>query len=410
MLGRWLDRHNSFAGSRDAEGAGWRSLPDTAQAGSAPSSLAGAGKPAMGGNWAESFRLDHAELIRPNRSGARFPGHLTWLLATTSILSALVFGLVVETTRSVGAREARRTEDGHRVALRQAEDRIATLTLELRSEKDAAEISRTLLSRRLDEGIRALETVEADLKRTQSERQAQAARADDREQALRRLEEQFEASRGEASSLRSEAADLLARTDAAMRAQVAAEEARRAAETALANAGAARGGDAPVRTELASIDAEATGDVRPAVLPAAVNTGPEAAPPAVSPVADQRPGWLTHGSAAFASLDAVAYSRGLAPSKASPQPAARTVRRVPPRPSRGRVQAGDAASMPASAAPPPVAKAVFDDGNAGSVRDGAPQRVPVSALLRPSSVRVAPQQKSARGEGVSPERKLSNPK
>ena len=145
--------------------------------------------------------------------------------------------------------------------MQQAEDRIATLALELRSEKDAAEISRSLLSRQLDEGSRALETVEADLKRAQSERQAQAARADDREQALRRLEELFEASRREASTLRSEAADLLARTDAAMRAQAAADEARRAAEAVLANAGGARDGDAPARTELASIDDDAKSGV-----------------------------------------------------------------------------------------------------------------------------------------------------
>lgn len=410
MLGRWLDKQNSFAGSQGAQGAGGRCLADAAQAGSASSSAGVESGSGGAGSWAESFRLDHAELIGPHRPGPRIPGSLTWLLATTSILSALVFGLVVETTRSVGAREARQSEDGHRVALQQAEDRIATLALELRSEKDAAEISRSLLSRQLDEGSRALETVEADLKRAQSERQAQAARADDREQALRRLEEQFEASRREASTLRSEAADLLARTDAAMRAQAAADEARRAAEAVLANAGGARDGDAPARTELASIDDDARSDVRSAALPVAMDRSVEAAPLAVPPVADPRPGWLTHGSATFASLDAVTHSRGLGPLKAQPQPTASAVRRAPPRPNRGRPQASDAVSMPASPAAQPVAKGGLDDGEAGPGPDGAPQRVPVSALLRPSPVRAAPQQKPARGEGVSAEKKLSNPK
>lgn len=414
MLGRWLHTYKSFAGSK-------RSIDacDPAQVGPVRAPL-----PA-GGGWAESFRHDHADLVAPNRPGRRFSGSLYWLLATTSILSAIVFGLVVETTRSVGAREARQTQDGYRAALQQAEDRITTLALELRSEKDAAEIARSLLGRQVDDGRQALEAVEADLKRTLYDRQLLSARADDREQALQRLEGQFEASRREVSTLRSEAADLQARADAALRAQILADEARRVAETALAEVGLARDGDAPARMELASVDADATLDVAKTGVAktdaaedgsgaarAAASKIPEVAPVDGAPASDLRPRWLTLGGATFASLDALTYARGIAPSKSKAVPAPPILRRASPRPNRGRPQANAAA--PASAESSPAAKALSDDGGAGpngeaheSVRAS---RLPVSSLTQPPLARTAAQVKSARGDGAPSGKKLSNPK
>ncbi|CAA2100778.1 Chromosome partition protein Smc [Methylobacterium bullatum] len=409
MLGRWLHTHNNFAGSKRSLGAG-----DAAQVGSVRAPLPG------GGGWAESFRHDHADLVGPNRPGSRFSGNLYWLLATTSILSAIVFGLVVETTRSVGAREARQEQDGHRAALQQAEDRITTLALELRSEKDAAEIARSLLARQVDEGRRALEAVEADLKRTQYDRQLLSARAEDREQALQRLEGQFEASRGEVSTLRSEAADLQARADAAIRAQALADEARRVAEAALAQVGLTRDGDAPARMELASIDADLKGDVAKAdaaeggsgaARAAAAKVG-EVAPVDDAPVSDLRPRWLTLGGATFASLDALAPARGIATSKPKATPPPSVLRRASPRTNRGRPLANAAA--PASAESSPAAKALSDEGGAGSIREThepvRASRRPVSSLSRPALTQGAPQLKSARGDGASSGKKLSNPK
>lgn len=409
MLGRWLHAHDSFAGSKRSLGS-----DDAEQVGSVRAPLPG------GGGWAESFRHDHADLVGPIRPGSRFSGNLYWLLATTSILSAIVFGLVVETTRSVGAREARQEQDGHRAALRQAEDRITTLALALRSEKDAAEIARSLLGRQVDEGRRALEAVEADLKRTQYDRQLLSARAEDREQALRRLEGQFEASRGEVSTLRSEAADLQARADAAIRAQALADEARRVAETAMAEVGLARDGDAPARMELASVDIDAKGDVAKAdaaeggsgAARAAAARVREVAPVDDAPVSDLRPRWLTLGGATFASLDALTFARGIAPSKPKALPTPSVLRRVAPRPNRGRPQANAAA--PSSAKAAPAGKALSDDGGAGP--DGEAHdtvrasRLPVSSLMRPALTQGAPQLKSARGDGAPSGKKLSNPK
>ncbi|WP_027171176.1 hypothetical protein [Methylobacterium sp. 10] len=404
-----MDTHNSFAGSKRSIGS-----CDPAQAGSVRAPFPG------GGGWAESFRHDHADLVGPMRPGSRFSGNLYWLLAATSILSAIVFGFVVETTRSVGAREARQTQDGYRAALQQAEDRITTLALELRSEKDAAEIARSLLGRQVDEGRRALEAVEADLKRTRYDRQLLSARAEDREQALRRLEGQFEASRGEVSTLRSEAADLQARADAAIRAQTLADEARRVSETALAEAGLARDGDAPARMELASVDADAAIDAAKADVAeggsgaarAAAAKVPELAPVDDAPVSDLRPRWLTLGGATFASLDALSYARGIAPSKPKATPTPPVLRRASPRPNRGRPPANAAAPAPAESSP--TAKARSDDGGAGpngEVHEPVrASRLPVSSLTRPPLTQGAPQLKSARGDGAPSGKKLSNPK
>lgn len=345
------------------------------------------------------FRHDHAELVGPNRPGPRFSGNLYWLLATTSILSAIVFGLVVETTRSVGARETRQTRDGDRAALQQAEDRITALALELRSEKDAAEIARSLLGRQVDEGRQALEAVEADLKRTQYDRQLLSARAEDREQELRRLEGQFEASRGEVSTLRSEVADLQIRADAAIRAQGLADEARRVAETTLAEVGLARDGDAPARMELASIDGDAKTDLAAggsgAARPSAAKAR-EVAPVEDAPASDPRPRWLTLGGATFASLDALTYARGIAISKPKATPTPPILRRASPRPNRGRPQANAAA--PASADSGPAAKTFSADGGAGP---NAEAHAPV---------RAAPELTFARGAGTSSGKKPSNPK
>lgn len=386
MLGRWSNTDNSFAGSGNSFG----SAP-------APSH--------RDGNWAESFRLDHAALIGQDRPGPRRPVGLYWLLATTSVLSVIVFGLAVQTTGSVSAGGVWRAQDGQRADLQAAEDKMTALVLELRSEKDAAEMSRALLNRRIDDSRLALESVEAEMTRTREEARLASARADDREEALHRLQTQFDSGRAEIATLRSEATDLLTRLDFALRARSDADAARQVAEKALADARLAGEDTVPAQTELASIDAETAADLmrdgaeadRVAAGPV-TDRAPDASPTETVPVGDLRPRWLTLGGATFASLDATAYPGGVAASRAATKVAQPIIRRISLRPAQGRSRVAIPAPSSPSDPSSPDRRRASADVEADSSRSPEPE----------ARTNAAP--KPTRSGGPVPGKKLGNPK